>query len=537
MKYLVRSCWLFSSLFCWFFSSAQVPVLNSYPTASAAIFLDFDGHTVDGTSWNWSGSPIVCGVSGLSTAGITEIFNRVAEDYRPFNINITTDSTKFLSAPADQRMRVIITTSSSWYGNTAGGVAFISSFTWGDDHPCFVFSALLGYNVKKISEAVSHESGHTLGLYHQSQYDGNCYKLTDYHAGLGTGEIGWAPIMGIGYNQNFTLWANGPNSFGCTSYQSDLDIITSAPNRFGYRQDDHGDTITEATAALFTNNQFDINGIIQQNTDEDVFRFIMPGKATFKLNATPYNVGTGNAGSDLDMQITLYNELNQLLNVYNPGALLNSVADTILNPGVYYLTVEGKGNIYAPAYASLGSYSLKANIEGGVVLPTLKIRLLGLHIPKLQQFSWTIDADDTVTHQTLEISTNGKSFLPLAEMTTKDRSYSYDPLLTDNNQNQYRLNVVFADGHHYYSNIVVLTKNEVVHKPEIIGNVINSGIVYVNSPGNYQYTIFDYTGKAITGGKLITGMNKVSLNNSISGIYIIRFSGNNQQWTDKILRQ
>ena len=298
MKYLVRSCWLFSSLFCCFLSSAQVPALSSYPSASATIFLDFDGHTVEGTSWNWSGSPIVCATSGLNTAAITEIFNRVAEDYRPFNINITTDSTKFIAAPANRRMRVVITISSSWYGTTAGGVAFISSFTWGDDHPCFVFSALLGYNVKKISEAVSHESGHTLGLYHQSQYDANCYKITDYNAGIGTGEIGWAPIMGIGYNQNFTLWANGPNSFGCTSYQSDLDIITSAINGFGYRQDDHGDTITNATAVAFTNNQFEINGIIQRNTDEDMFRFIMPGKENFKLNATPYNVGTGNAGSD-----------------------------------------------------------------------------------------------------------------------------------------------------------------------------------------------------------------------------------------------
>jgi hypothetical protein len=94
-----------------------------------------------------------------------------------------------------------------------------------------------------------------------------------------------------------------------------------------------------------------------------------------------------------------------------------------------------------------------------------------------------------------------------------------------------------ADGKHYYSNIVALTKNEVVHKPEIWGNVVNSGIVYVNSPGNYSYAIFDYTGKAITKGKLINGMNKVNLTNTIAGIYFIQYSDNNQQWTDKILRQ
>ena len=114
-----------------FSSHAQSPVLSSYPSASAAIFLDFDGHTVEGTSWNWSLPAIECQPSGLNATQITEIFNRVAEDFRPFNINVTTDSTKFLAAPANQRMRVIVTTTSSWYGNSAGGVAFIASFTLG----------------------------------------------------------------------------------------------------------------------------------------------------------------------------------------------------------------------------------------------------------------------------------------------------------------------------------------------------------------------------------------------------------------------
>ena len=136
---------------------------------------------------------------------------------------------------------------------------------------------------------------------------------------------------------------------------------------------------------------------------------------------------------------------------------------------------------------------------------------------------------------TKEISTNGKPFVSLADIMPEDRSYTYEPVLTDNTQ--YRLNVTSANGKHYYSNIVSLTKNEVVHKPEIIGNVINSGIVYVNSRGNYHYVIFDYTGKAINQGKLINGMNKVNLTNIIPGIYIMRFSSNDQQWTEKILRQ
>jgi|GEM_PF-6960096 hypothetical protein len=60
----------------------QVPVLSSYPSAPSVIFLDFDGHTVENTSWN-TGGPIYYGASGMTNTQITEVFNRVAEDYRP----------------------------------------------------------------------------------------------------------------------------------------------------------------------------------------------------------------------------------------------------------------------------------------------------------------------------------------------------------------------------------------------------------------------------------------------------------------------
>ncbi|HZI00189.1 MAG TPA: hypothetical protein VEX63_03515, partial [Flavisolibacter sp.] len=104
-------------------AKAQVPVMSSYPSAAATIFLDFDGHLVEGTSWNFNG-PVHCGPSNLTNAQMIEIFNRVAEDYRPFNVNVTTDSTKYISAPATQRIRVIHTVSYEWYGSTAGGVSF-----------------------------------------------------------------------------------------------------------------------------------------------------------------------------------------------------------------------------------------------------------------------------------------------------------------------------------------------------------------------------------------------------------------------------
>ena len=95
---------------------------------------------------------------------ITEVFNRTVEDYRPFNINITTDSSVFLAAPLNKRIRIIITPTSAWYPGV-GGVSWINSFVWGDDTPGFVFCDRLGpNNAKLVAECCSHEAGHTVAF-------------------------------------------------------------------------------------------------------------------------------------------------------------------------------------------------------------------------------------------------------------------------------------------------------------------------------------------------------------------------------------
>lgn len=184
--------------------AAQVPYgLNSFSTAGATIFVDFDGQTVISPYWN-AGDPIYCLPAALTNAQMIRIFNQVAEDFRPFNLNITTDSAVYFAAPSTQRQRIIVTPTSAWYGN-AGGVAMTNSFRWGLELPAFVFSTLLGNNVKNVAEAISHETGHTLGLQHQSSYTSTCTFQNEYNAGVGTGEISWAPIMGNSYNRNLSL--------------------------------------------------------------------------------------------------------------------------------------------------------------------------------------------------------------------------------------------------------------------------------------------------------------------------------------------
>ena len=216
------------------FKANSTPILSSLPTAQATIFLDFDGQYVHGSSWN-GGSPLDCASSGLTDVQITEVFNRVSEDYRPFDINITTDSTVFLAAPLTKRIRIIVTSTSSWYPNV-GGVSYTGSFTWGDDTPGFVFSDKLGpFRPKMVAECCSHESGHTLGLSHQAKYSGTCTLVATYNDGIGAGETAWAPVMGNSYYRNFSGWNNGPTPSGCTADQDNLSIITSI-NGFTYRR-------------------------------------------------------------------------------------------------------------------------------------------------------------------------------------------------------------------------------------------------------------------------------------------------------------
>ena len=532
MKKLLQSATMILLLCGSLTSKAQMPLLSSYPSASAVIFLDFDGHAVANTAWNTNG-PIYCGGSGLNTAQMTGVFNRVAEDYRPFNLNVTTDSTKYFAAPLTKRMRVIVTITSSWYGS-AGGVAYVGSFSWGDDTPCFVFSALLSYNPKYVSEAASHEAGHTLGLFHQSTYNASCVKTAEYNSGTGVGEIGWAPIMGVGYSKNLTLWNNGPNSYGCNVVQNDLNVITDAVNGFTYRNDDHAAIFAAATNIPFVSNLFNVNGVVERNTDADFFRIATTAYGRFQLNAVPYNVGAGNSGSDLDMQVSFYNNAQTLLNVYNPGTLLNSVIDSMLNPGTYYLKIEGKGNIYAPNYASLGSYALQGSFTAGA-LPLRRLELFGTLDNDEHQLNWIIDADKQVTKQVLEISTDGRNFNPLTQSPVASRSYAYSPNISGTVQ--YRLNVSFDNGRQYYSNIITIRKTGAFTGPKLISNLINSSSIEVSSPGVYNYSIYDLNGKTLVQGKLVNGSNNINTGSITNGMYIVRFTNGTEQWMEKLVRQ
>ena len=197
------------------------------PPSAAVIYIDFDGGVVSGTMWNTTGD-IPYAASGLTITEEDAIVAGVAEDYSPYNVVVTTDKNLYNSASAIKRSWIIVTESYSWYcGSTpcAGGVAYIGSIDWGSKTPGWVFSSALGYSTKYIAEATSHETGHTIGLRHQSLYDANCIKLQEYNPGNSI--CGCAPIMGVSYYQPDGKWWVGSTSLGCTNIQDDNAILIS----------------------------------------------------------------------------------------------------------------------------------------------------------------------------------------------------------------------------------------------------------------------------------------------------------------------
>lgn len=513
------------------FKTYSLPKLSSFPSAKATIFLDFDGQTVSATAWN-GGNTLYCAAAVLTDNQINEIFNRVSEDYRPFNINITTDSTIFLAAPLSQRIRIIITTTSDWYPGV-GGVSFTGSFIWGDDTPGFVFADRLANSPKMIAECCTHESGHTLGLSHQAKYSGTCTLVSTYNDGNGTGETSWAPVMGNSYYRNLSGWNNGPTPTGCTSDQDNLSIITGR-NGFSYRTDDHSDDpAVNPTVLNITNNQFSENGIITTNTDKDAFKITIPKSGVLHVDGIPFSLGPGNEGADLDMKITLLNARREVVKVFDPQDKLNVTIDTTLLAGDYYLVVNGSGNANTTNYGSLGSYRIGGVFSPLTVTPVSQVVLSGESNKGNYHLNWNIIADEQIKNLSMETSVDGFMFNNLVQLPANDKSFNYTPLTNSNTY--YRLKAISITGQTTYSNIILLKGVESTKGTFSISNLVTSEIT-VKAPQNYQYQIADISGRMIKTGSADAGITNININNSPNGIYIMQIVCNNQRTTQRIVK-
>jgi len=370
-------------------SVASPPVWHSRPGSTNVLFLDFNGAVVSNTAWNsypdfglvsaWDCRPYSIDTNDATFSIVEQqamraIWERVAEDYAPFDIDVTTEQ-----PPTWNRYtgHVLITPGFDKNGvacphEGAGGVAFVDVFGSpaysydfaGESYsPAWVLNYESPIAPEYEAEAAAHEMGHNLALSH----DGT--KREAYYSGHENGSISWGPIMGTGYNRNVSQWSKGDYT-SANNFEDDLAIISA---RLDYRSDDFADDrFTAGFLSLGPTGSVHQVGVVERNTDVDVFCFAALA-GPLQIEVSPYRDQTGSTwGGNLDVVLELYDANGVLIATNNPVLETRAELSESIGGGVYYLHIRSTGvgdplNKPSPngyvQYGSLGQYAITGSIS------------------------------------------------------------------------------------------------------------------------------------------------------------------------------
>jgi Domain of unknown function (DUF4214)/Metallo-peptidase family M12B Reprolysin-like len=335
-------------------SGSPLPALNSDTGAAASLYLDFSGlptqtwggyTNVTTPAFDLDGNP--SSFSPAEVAVVTEVWQRVAEIYSPFNINVTTVAPADLSHGKTQIV-AIGGSYNDWFHQAAGGVSYVGAFANAAlPNISHVFVDGTAGVAKYIAVAAAHEAGHAFGLDHQSTFSASGTLVQEYNPG----DSASAPIMGLAYSSNRALWWVGPNDTGAT--QNDEAVIADAANGFGYRPDAYGRNEATATALSVLNGQAGAAGVIDTPTSTDYFTFTTSG------GAANFTVNTVQVGPTLHARLELWSA-SGLVAVGDSSTSLGASISTTLTAGRYYLVVGSHGG-----HGDVGQYTLSVQAPAG----------------------------------------------------------------------------------------------------------------------------------------------------------------------------
>jgi trimeric autotransporter adhesin len=385
---------------------SSLPVLHSNPSASAKLFLDFDGHFESSWgSWSNVNTPAFDQDGDTSTfsdgelASIYEIWARVSEDYSPFNIDVTTVD------PGNQTNGVTAVIAiggsySNWYGTAAGGVAYVGGFANGSSNVGYVFENDLGSSARYVAEASSHESGHLFGLRHQSVWSGGTLVET-----YNSGNASWAPIMGNSYSAARSTWYNGTTNVSSTSYQDDMAIIAGSTNGFGQKADDYGNTIPFAANLPVSGTSVSFSGLVAYNSDVDMWVFTTAGgQVNFTLDVAQY-------GANLDAILELRDASNNVLASSDPSGSFGASITATVGAGTFYLVARGNG-----VYGNVGQYTISGTVPGAAAAPEISVSVSGSAVADGGQVSFGSTTVGTSVLRTLTVTNDGTATLTLSSL-------------------------------------------------------------------------------------------------------------------------
>ncbi|PSL30667.1 T9SS type A sorting domain-containing protein [Chitinophaga ginsengisoli] len=532
-------------------SVQALPELQSLPGANGVVLLDFDGQYVSGTLWN-NGNPINAAASTLTDAQQQEVWELVSEDFRPFKLNVTNSEAVYNTYPANRRMRCIFTPTNT-AAPGAGGVAYLGSFTWGNETPCWVFNG----GVKGAGDAASHEVGHTFGLSH----DGRTNPVEEYYAGQGN----WAPIMGVGYYVPVVQWSKGEYT-NASQLEDDLAKIASSANGIGYRNDDAGGT-TGAAAALnvIAGGSVNTNGVIERTGDVDFYSFTTSG------GPVSLNFATTTRQPNLDILATLYNSSGGVVASSNPTGLSASISAT-LGAGTYYVSVTGTGYLNAAStgysnYGSLGSYAITGSVSATTAATVYKDCNYGGYAVGLTVGSYTLSqlqargvVNDDIS--SLKVASGYEAIL------YKDDNFSGDAYLFRGDFSclvDLSLNGAPLNLNDWTSSIVIQpstaktaarttsalqyiekinsasTENKLGTTLNVLPNPFVNDVVVrttaTSKEGFLYVSVFALDGKTVLPAKRIVNGEKIDLSGVAKGVYLIRIFNGKDTEIRKIVKQ
>jgi hypothetical protein len=333
-----------------------VPAFSSLPGAPASLWLDFTGlptqnwgayQNVTTPVFNLEGAENSTSFSPQELAAITEVWERVAEMYSPFDINVTTVQPADLGHGKTQIV-AIGGSYNDWLHAPAGGISYVGGFTNPNEpNISHVFVDGTAGVAKYIAIAAAHEAGHAFGLEHQSIFSPSSALLQEYNPG----DANAAPIMGLAYNAARALWWVGPADVnGTAATQNDEAVIAGAANGFGYRPDAFGQYPMAPTPLGLLNGAPGAAGVLDTPNSADFFSFTTTG------GVTTFTVNPAAVGGMLHAKLGLWFQ-GQLIAVGASATAMGASLTANLPAGTYVIEVASYGGA-----GDVGQYALTAQL-------------------------------------------------------------------------------------------------------------------------------------------------------------------------------